>query len=161
MLVTSSKNKTSAIISDIIKKVKLTAEQKKLVNDLIPLIQKAPNYHKDYNSSEIITWFINPILINQYFTIYEDNKLLAFLTYGTLNTQAENKWLTKGYDFTLSDWASGKNLWLIDCIAPYGHAPKVCKIAREYVSKHGYKSKKVFFKRRYRNGKEKIANTII
>jgi hemolysin-activating ACP:hemolysin acyltransferase len=162
MLVTSSKNKSSIIVNDIYKKIKtLTTDQKTLVADLVPLIQKAPNYHKDYDSEQIIIWFINPILQNQYFTIYENNRLAAFLTYGYLDTQTENKWLTKGYDFKFDDWDSGKNLWLIDCIAPWGHAPKICKIARKHVAKHGYANKKVNFKRIYKTNKEKLASAVI
>lgn len=162
MLVTSSKNKTLVIINDIFKKHKdLTKEQKKVITDLVNLLPSVPNYHKDFDGKNIIMWFVYPILLNQYFTIYDKNKLVAFLSYGFLNKQAENKWLTKAYDFTLDDWTSGSNLWLIDCLAPYGHGPKICKIARKHHASNGYLKKKVYFCRRYNTGKEKISQSVI
>ena len=162
MLVTSSKNKQKVILNDIFKKVKkLTVEQKILVTDLVDLVLKVPNYHKDYSSDEIVAWFVNPILLNQYFTIYENNQLAAFLTYGYFDSKIENKWLTKSVELDIEDWTSGANLWLIDCLAPWGHAVQICNIARKHGAKHGYANKKIKFKRIYRSGKQKISSTVI
>lgn len=162
MLVTSSRNTASAIVNDIFKRTKkLTAEQKKLINDVVALVRSTNNYHKDYDSQGFISWFVNPILLEQYFTIYEDGRLVAFLSYGKLNKEAEHKWLTCRNDFVLADWNSGDSLWLIDCIAPHGHGAEICSIARDYVAKHGFANRKVRFKRIYRSGREKVSSSTI
>jgi hemolysin-activating ACP:hemolysin acyltransferase len=161
MLITSSKNKNEFIKKDIVAKVKkLTTEDKILIYDLVDLISKASNYHKDYDSEQIITWFVNPLLKKQLLTHY-DNKLKAVLTLGFLNTNAEQKLLKKIDSFTIEDWSSGSNIWLVDCIAPYGHAATICSQARFKLSKMGFSGKKIHYKRDYKNGKTRLASSVI
>lgn len=161
MFITSSKNKTKATINLLIKKAKLDDQQHKLVVDLIHLLPSVPNIHKDYDYKQIITWFVVPILQNQYFAVYQDGKLVAFLTYAFLDKKTENRWLTKKHQLTDADWKSGNIPWLIDCLAPFGHARKVSMMLVNHLRASGYRGVRLKFRRFYPNKESRYSSSLL
>ena len=161
MLVTSSRDKNVATVAFILRKVKLTSEQKQLVTDLVQFLPTVPNFQKDYSPQQIIDWLVTPILANQYFVIYNNGKLVAFLTYAFLDKQTENKWLTKKTSLTIDEWRSGTTPWLIDCLAPHGHARKISMTMVEHLRKTGHKGKRIHFRRIYKSKEIRYSSSLL
>lgn len=164
MLVTSSRtgNKSLIILENVLKQNrKLNSIQKTTIADLIGLLASCSSYHRYYGVNEINHWFIPPLLLNQYITIYENNKLVAFITYANLDRISENCWLTQGKSLDLDSWNSGSNIWMIDCLAPFGHGSRICSSLRKRFHAQGLKGKIVRYKRRYPSGQERISKNVI
>jgi hemolysin-activating ACP:hemolysin acyltransferase len=162
MLVTSSKNQNRYIVSLIEKKFKsLSTEQISLLYELIEIFKFVPNFYKSFTYDEFVETFVFPMLIDQCVTLYENNKLVGFITYAFLNKQAEEKFLKKNGSFTLEDHNSGKNLWVLVVYSPFGHGRLVFNKFRKRMRDQGHKKKLAKFMRVYKNGKDRINQVMI
>lgn len=61
----------------------------------------------------------DPIKIGHLITFYDESqKLCGFLTIAHMGEDSEGH--QKTYGVLPQDWRSGKNLWVVDLVAPYG-----------------------------------------
>lgn len=76
--------------------------------------------------------FVPPVAYGQ--VLWSPDRL-AFCTWAWLSSEAESRWLA-GSKLGYADWRSGKSLWLMDLVAPFGGAAALVRQGRELVP-HG------------------------
>ncbi len=73
-----------------------------------------------------LEWLVIPAIVNgQYKLFHSENRPVGFAIWAQVSDEVQKR-LAKGAGKLASqDWRSGKNLWLIDVIAPYGQADQM------------------------------------
>lgn len=161
MLITSNKTNQLKFVDTLTKQYKLQNYQASLLEDVIAILPICKNDYNHYGFEMIESFFVFPILLNQYIEIYENDALKAFITYAMLDKTAERKWLTSSKNIPLQDWNSGDNIWIIDALSPWGHGRAVTTKLEDHLTKMGHKGKTIRYKRNYPNGKTRFNQSII
>lgn len=77
--------------------------------------------HRDNPLFTLPTLLLPAIKRQQYALACRDGKPVLFLSWMWLNSEAEHRYLTEPHIHTRDeDWTSGDQLWLRDCIVPFG-----------------------------------------
>lgn len=161
MLVTSSKINQSRFADSLTKKHDLDKQQSMLLHDVVSILPACKNRYNHYGIDMIESFFVYPILLNQQINIYENDKLKGFITYAMLDKTAERAWLTYGKSISLQEWNSGKSIWIIDALTPWGHGRAITTKLEDHLTKAGFKGKTIQYKRNYPNGKTRFNQSII
>lgn len=88
--------------------------------------------HRSWLISDVETNFLPALRTGQckiYFAAPE--KPIAFVTWAIIDDSTHSQLLEDGLTPHESKWASGKNLWFIDVVAPFGDSVKVIRDMRE------------------------------
>ena len=155
MIPTSSKrleeNRTETLF--LLMKPNLTIlDQSKhqLIYEMVDLIGYADYWYRDLSASQLCNLLIAPVILDQYKIIKENDRLVAFATYAKMSPNVVAKWLLHKNKLALEDWQSGKELWFMDAVAPFGHGTKIARSLISYLAKEaGYKGQKLRFRRNY------------
>lgn len=96
----------------------------------------ASEVHKKYLIDDIGAMFLPAIHLNQ-FRIYrnKDGDPIGIVTWAFLSKEIEEKYQKGERNLKLEDWNSGDNGWIIDFIAPFGHAKQIIKDLRGNIFK--------------------------
>ena len=116
---------------------KIPKQQRYNLIGQITSLMLASNLHKKYLIDDIGAMFLPAIHLNQ-FRIYK-NKTgdpIAIVTWAYLSDEIESEFKTGQRNLSLQDWQSGNNGWVIDFIAPFGHAKQVIKDLRNNIFKN-------------------------
>ena len=90
-----------------------------------------------------------------------DGRMIGWASFGYFDDEAEEV-LCKGYrKLQPKDWDTGKQLWLVDAIAPYGHASSLMRYLRQHLRGIGHKGEYIYYKRRYPDGRVRIARSLL
>jgi len=105
----------------------LPEQRSRLIGDIITLMTQSPA-HTDYKISHLSKVVLPPVQLNQY-RIYHDakKKPVGFVSWALLSKEAEQKFLNSASPLTLEEWASGDIMYIMEFIAPFGHAQKIIK----------------------------------
>jgi len=108
-------------------------ERYKLVGQ-ITLLMLSSEVHKNYLIDDIGAMFLPAIHLNQ-FRLYKnkDGDPIGLVTWAFLNDDLDKKYQKGGVKLKLEDWKSGYNGWIVDFIAPYGHARQIVKDLRQNI----------------------------
>lgn len=100
----------------------------------IASLMLSSNLHRRYIIDDIGIMFLPAIHLNQ-FRIYRNKEgdPVALVTWGFLSDKIEKEFQEGTRLLKLEDWNSGKNGWVMDFIAPFGHAKQVIKDLRENI----------------------------
>ena len=99
-------------------------ERHRLIGEVTSLLI-CSDLHRKYLVDDIGLVFLPPIDLDQ-FRIYKANEQpIALITWAFLTEDIEKKYLTGNYTLTHDDWHSGDRAWVIDFLAPFGHAKQV------------------------------------
>jgi len=90
-------------------------EKLKELNQVISLYKKFDRY-EDATREELFYHLLPSFKVNQYKTIKEDDKVIAFANWAMLNKQAEDEYIKTG-DFADDAWQSGFRTWIIDVVS--------------------------------------------
>ena len=93
--------------------------------------------HRKYLIDDIGAMFLPAIHLNQ-FRIYRNKKgdPIGIITWAYLSNELQEKYQKGDKVLTkLEDWKSGNNGWVIDFIAPFGHAKQIIKDLRANIFK--------------------------
>jgi cytolysin-activating lysine-acyltransferase len=83
--------------------------------------------HRKYLVNDIGAVFLPPINLDQ-FRIYKlKEEPIALVTWAYLTEKTEKKYLKGDYSLTPEDWNAGDRGWIIDFLAPFGHAKHVTR----------------------------------
>ena len=127
------RKKTFSSKSGILPKIP-NQEKYNLIGQIASLMLSS-EIHKKYLVDDIGAMFLPAIHLNQ-FRIYRNKKgdPIGIITWAYLSDELQEKYqkgekvLTK-----LEDWKSGDNGWIIDFIAPFGHAKEIIKDLRNNI----------------------------
>lgn len=107
----------------------------KLMGEVTSLLLSS-SLHRKYLINDIASIFMPAIHLNQ-FKIYKVNKVpVGIITWGYFSDEIERKFIDGQYPVKLADWKSGKNGWVMDFIAPFGHASGILKDFRNNIFPH-------------------------
>jgi cytolysin-activating lysine-acyltransferase len=95
------------------------------------MLQQAANRHTLISELE---WRVMPALVlNQAKLYLRDEAPMAFVSWAKLSEEGAQRYQAAPHQLTMSDWASGDQIWLIDVFTPYGGAQEILKNLREKV----------------------------
>ena len=99
---------------------------------------KHSKFHRPLRFKLIIKSFDTPLKLNQYrFWRNNKQKLVGFCSYALVSDEVLTK-LRHGASMEKDWWQSGKNLWLAEFVAPFGHVSFIVKDTVRYFNKeHG------------------------
>jgi cytolysin-activating lysine-acyltransferase len=129
----SSKKKYFLQDTGILSKIS-NQEKYNLIGQIVSLMLSS-KIHRKYLIDDIGAMFLPAIHLNQ-FRIYRNKKgdPVGIITWAFLSKDLEEKYQKGNKALTkLEDWKSGDNGWVIDFIAPYGHAKQIIKDLRNNI----------------------------
>ncbi|MDA7705621.1 toxin-activating lysine-acyltransferase [Rickettsiales bacterium] len=97
----------------------------------IASLMLASKVHKKYLIDDIGAMFLPAIHLNQ-FRIYKNNNgdPIGIITWAFLSDKNQENYQKGLRSLKLEDWKSGDNGWIMDFIAPFGHAKQIIKDLR-------------------------------
>jgi cytolysin-activating lysine-acyltransferase len=100
----------------------------------ITTLMLASEVHKKYLIDDIGAMFLPAIHLNQ-FRIYrnKDGDPIGVVTWAFLSDKNQGDYQKGLRSLKLEDWKSGDNGWIIDFIAPFGHAKQIIKDLRNNI----------------------------
>jgi len=100
----------------------------------IATLMLASSVHKKYLIDDIGAMFLPAIHLDQ-FRIYRNKEgdPIGLVTWAFLSKKNEELFQKGEKNLTLKDWNSGKEGWIIDFIAPFGHAKEIIKDLRKNI----------------------------
>lgn len=102
-------------------------ERYNLIGQITSLMLSS-DVHKNYLIDDIGAMFLPAIHLNQ-FRLYKnkDNDPIGLVTWAFLSDELDKKYQKGGIKLKLEDWKGGSNIWIVDFIAPFGHAKQISK----------------------------------
>jgi cytolysin-activating lysine-acyltransferase len=98
----------------------------KAVTDSLFLLNQSPD-HRLYTLAEFNHYAVFPILHNKMVIHYEGERPVGLVTWCWLDSEQSQLFLDEQYNPEEVDYArsTGEQLWVIEFIAPYGHAMRI------------------------------------
>jgi cytolysin-activating lysine-acyltransferase len=94
--------------------------------DIISLMAHS-SIHKNWSLSEIIRVTVPPLMLNQCRVFKKNGKPIAYISWAFFNEASVKAYIKGTRKLQLSDWNSGKELWAMDFIAPFGDVAKIIR----------------------------------
>lgn len=124
---------------------------------IVALMAASP-IHRDWSVADIERLIVPPIVARQSVSIEEGGKLVAWGSWACLTEEAEEAFQTGRRKLTARDWTAGDRCWLIDAIAPYGHARRLCRMIRQGMKAQGFDTVRF---RRITDGKRRYSGVAL
>jgi hemolysin-activating ACP:hemolysin acyltransferase len=89
-------------------------------------LSEAAGNHKDDDIQLVYAEIVLPMILGNYIILREGPKIVAYASWGFFSKEVsdlkmkQRKWL-----LTTKDYNTGREIWLMDVIAPYGHYRKI------------------------------------
>ena len=112
--------------------------------------------HNDYNYLDCVINFAYPLLKNQYAIYRENGRAVGYLSWAWFNPDTERDFFD--IEKVVDDPAvvhSGTIGWIIDVIAPFGHARPTMRHATEIAHSRGIDPVQLKFQRNYVDGRSR------
>ena len=122
---------------DLAELTTLAKEQARKVLGKVPMLgavawlmlQQSANRHTLLSELE---WRVMPALVlNQAKLYLKDEAPVAFVSWARLSEEVAQRYQAGPHQLSMTDWASGEQIWLIDVLTPYGGAQEVLNNLRE------------------------------
>ena len=132
------------------------------VGEVVKLMMCSPA-HRHY-TMEHVDRLVLPALIKnkcQVFYNNEDGDMIGFISYTFLRSEREYMFLDRQGLIDWDDWATKPtdgNLWVMDVIAPFGGAKKMCRQTAKQVAEE-FPGRRVFFRRSLQN--DRISRVVL
>jgi hemolysin-activating ACP:hemolysin acyltransferase len=129
--------------------------------DYMSLSMAAGN-HKDDDIDLVYAEIVIPMIMGNYIILRDQGKIVAYASWGFFSKQVSDaKMRTRKWLLTREDYNTGREIWLMDVIAPYGHYRKI--IAELIKRKHdlGLHDDRINFRRFYTDRNKERFNDAI
>ena len=161
-IVTSKKKKAQEFLSAIKREVKDWRTE--LDQDFLDYmsISEAAGNHKDDDIQLVYAEIVIPMILGNYIILREGSKIVAYASWGFFSKQvSQAKMVERRWLLTRDDYDTGREIWLMDVIAPYGHYRKI--IAHLVKRKHelGLHDDRINFRRFYSDRNSERFNNAI
>ena len=99
--------------------------------------------YRDWTADDLEYHFVPPLQAGQCKIYFDaDRNPVAFVTWALVNKEHHAVLLDTGHTPPPDAWSSGDELWFIDIVAPFGHAPSIVRDMKRNVfegrTKDGY-----------------------
>jgi len=129
--------------------------------DYMMLSESAPNHSNDI-LEVIYAEILLPMMAGNYIILRDGDKAVAYASWGFFSKEVSNNKLTARRSLlTKDDYDTGREIWLMDVIAPHGHAKQI--IAELVKRKHdlGLHDDRIHFRRSYAQQRSQRFNSSI
>ncbi|MEZ5692023.1 MAG: toxin-activating lysine-acyltransferase [Rickettsiales bacterium] len=111
-------------------------KRSRLLGDILTLMT-ASSAHADYKIKHFSEVVLPPVQLNQY-RIYHDasNRPVGFVSWAKFSKEVEDKFLNESKPLTLEEWASGDIIYIMEFIAPFGHAKRIISDLKKHYPNH-------------------------
>lgn len=103
--------------------------------------------HQDWTIADVQRLIVPPIETSQRVFVVDRGSLVAWGSWALMSETAELGYIEGSRKIQPQDWNAGDRLWLIDAIAPFGHARELTGLIRKNLRRLGYKGKYIRFRR--------------
>jgi len=100
-----------------------------IIGEIINLMHFS-QVHSGYTVADIGRVIVPPVLLDQYTLVRHDGRLVGYGSYALLSEEAETGFIAGTRKMVADDWKAGDRLWLMDVLAPFGHAATVTTALR-------------------------------
>lgn len=87
--------------------------------------------HRNYTIQEVKNLIIPPIALGQSILFRKENAPHAYVSWAYLSESVATGFADDSYRLTPNDWMSGKELWVMDFIAPFGNVFGISRILQD------------------------------
>lgn len=87
----------------------------------------ASELHRRWPFAAVRQWLTPAIRLRQYRLYRENGRPVAFVTWARLSAEVETAYVRNPRGLRPEHWRSGDRIWLLDYVAPFGHAKAVAK----------------------------------
>jgi cytolysin-activating lysine-acyltransferase len=103
-----------------------------LIGELVSLLLCSP-MHRRYLVNDIGAVFFPPIHLNQFRIYRSKDRVIGFVTWAFVSEEVERQYLSGSYNMKPQDWNCGERIWIIDFMAPFGHAKSIIHDLRQNI----------------------------
>lgn len=87
--------------------------------------------HRGWPVDSILQWVVPALLHKQCRLYHRDGRPVAYVAWAGLSRDVEEAYVLNPRSLQPKDWCSGKRLWMLDWIAPYGDSTAVIRDLKE------------------------------
>ena len=161
-VVTSKKRKAQEFLAAIKREVRTWRSE--LDQDFLDYmaISEAAGNHKDDDIQLVYAEIVLPMVMGNYIMLRESGKTVAYASWGFFSKAVSDiKMVSRKWLLVPEDYDTGREIWLMDVIAPYGHYRKI--IAALVKRKHelGLHKDRIRFRRFYADRNQERFNDAI
>jgi hemolysin-activating ACP:hemolysin acyltransferase len=115
---------------------------------VLGLMARSP-LHSRWSVADVERLIVPPLALGQCAVLRDGPHVVGFASYALLTEEAEIGYVEGTRKIQPTDWNAGDRLWLVDVIAPYGHARQVMRHGRAMLKARGLGGHDVNFKKVY------------
>lgn len=116
--------------------------------------------HRPWTVADIERLVVPPIQLQQRCFVVDQGALVAWGSWAWLSREAEEGYFDGTRKLQANDWQSGLGLWLVDAIAPFGHARQLTSLIRSTLRSRGKENWYIHFIRTA-NGKRRFSKALL
>lgn len=118
--------------------------------------------HRTFSVADVERLILPPMLADQAVVLAENGeRIVAFGSIGLLTDEAAGGYAEGTRKLQPGDWNAGDQVWLIDAIAPHGHARQLTTAIRSLARERGHAGRHIHFRRTYSDGTSRISKALL
>lgn len=103
--------------------------------------------HQSYTVLDMQRLVVPPIELRQRSYVVDRGAVVAWGSWAFFNDRVEKGFIDATRKIQSWDWPSPGNIWLVDAIAPYGHARQLTSLIRAKLRETGHQGEYIYFRR--------------
>lgn len=109
-----------------------------IMGELTYLLSHSP-LHINYTVRDMMRFFMSPITLDQFRIYRTQDRPVGFVVWAYLSDEISRLYEGGHYELQKQDWRSGRQLWFVEFIAPFGHAQRMVDDMRQdsFADAHG------------------------
>jgi cytolysin-activating lysine-acyltransferase len=97
-----------------------------LFGEIVWLLTQSPRHHRFVLAD--LEWLVTtPMLLRQFRVFYASERPIGVALWAFVDDEVEQRLLSGRAKLAPDDWKSGKKLWLVEVVAPFGEADAMIK----------------------------------
>lgn len=118
--------------------------------------------HRSFSVADVERLILPPLLADQAVVLSdESSRIVAFGSIGLLTDDAARGYIEGTRKLQPVDWNAGDQVWLMDAIAPFGHARQLTTAIRSLARERGHAGRHICFRRTYPDGTHRISKALL
>lgn len=128
---------------------------------VLDIMARSPR-HRGYSIADIERLILPPMLTDQCIILADENaNVCAFGSVAFFTEDVAQAYIAQERKIQPGDWNAGESPWLIDAIAPFGHARELTTAIRNLAREHGHAGRHIRFRRTYADGSSRISKALL
>lgn len=116
------------------------------LGQLVALMAASP-IHREWTVSDFGRLIVPPLLLGQHAIVRVNSRVVAWGSWALLDEEAEEGYVSGTRKLQASDWRIGDRLWIVDAVAPWGHARDLTAAMHAELTRRGMAGRTIRFRR--------------